>query len=386
MRLFVLSLWIIFVNCNVGKVVAQSEKDLVRTLREDSVAYFKNYGDNYFPKEAWRTDAPEDQGLDQGKLWDFMGKIRKGEILRPITSLVIVRNGYLIVNERFGEYEDSRPHTLQSVTKSITGTLVGVAIQQGFIQGLDQKILDFFPEYQTIENDESAKRALNLQHALNMRTGQAWTGERHLGPLNKYKGDKMKYVLDYDMELAPGKKWYYNSGIAILMGGLLQNATAMDTEDFAQRFLFAPLAIKRAQWSWGHKGIPHTGGGLFLTPIDLARIGYLYLRNGCWEGQQIFPKDWIHGILTNAIPLVKKFHGSIPAGYGGMWWLLPLEKTKIENSFDILMAYGHWGQFLFVIPQYDMVIVMTQNDSATYIEELEPIKLLYSHLLPMVLN
>ncbi|WP_422081998.1 serine hydrolase domain-containing protein [Ulvibacterium sp.] len=386
MRLFVLSLWAVFVNCNVGKVLAQNEKDLVRMLREDSVAYFKNYGDNYFPKEAWRTDIPQGQGLDAGKLKGLIEKIRKGEILRPITSLVIVRNGYLIVNESFGEYEDSKPHTLQSVTKSITGTLVGVAIQQGFIQGLDQKILDFFPEYQTVRNDDSVKRAMNLQHALNMRTGQAWTGERHLGPLNKYKGDKMKYVLDYEMESTPGKKWYYNSGIAILMGGLLQNATAMGTEDFAQQFLFGPLAIKSAQWSWGHRGIPHTGGGLFLTPGDLARIGYLYLRNGCWEGQQIFLENWINGILVNAVPLVKKFHGSIPAGYGGMWWLLPLERTKVKNTFDILMAYGHWGQFLLVIPQYDMVIVMTQNDSATYREELEPIKLLYGHLLPMVLN
>ncbi|RKN79295.1 serine hydrolase domain-containing protein [Ulvibacterium marinum] len=384
MRFLVLFLWVVFVSSKADRVIAQNEKDWIRAPREDLVAYFKNYGDNYFPKEAWRTDTPQSQGLDGGKLQDLVRKIRNNRILRPITSLVIVKNGYLVVNERFGEYEVSKPHTLQSVTKSITSTLVGVAIQQGFIQGLDQKILDFFPEYQTVENDESAKRAMNLQNALNMRTGQAWTGERHLGPLNQYKGDRMKYVLDYEMELAPGKKWHYNSGIAILVGGLLQNATGMDTKDFAQQFLFGPLSIKSAQWSWGHKGIPHTGGGLFLTPIDLARIGYLYLRNGCWEGQQIFPEDWIHGILTNAVPLVKKFHGGIPAGYGGMWWLLPLEKTKTKNSFDILMAYGHWGQFLFVIPQYDMVIVMTQNDSATYSEEIGPIKLLYSHLLPMV--
>ncbi|WP_425235657.1 serine hydrolase domain-containing protein [Ulvibacterium sp.] len=390
MRFLVLSLWIIYVSSHADTIIAQSEKDLIRTLQEivdDGCAgHFKNYGDNYFPKEAWRTDAPESQGLNGVKLRGLIDKIGKGEILRPITSLTIVKNGYLIVNESFGGYKDSKPHTLQSVTKSITSTLIGVAIQQGFIRDLDQKILDFFPEYQNIKNNDRSKKAMNLQHALNMRTGQAWTGERHLGPLNKYKGDKMKYVLDYEMESAPGKKWYYNSGIAILMGGLLQNATGMDTEDFAQQFLFGSLAVKSAQWSWGHKGIPHTGGGLFLTPIDLARIGYLYLRNGCWEGQQIVPEDWIHGILTNAVPLVKKFHGSIPAGYGGMWWLLPLEKTKAKNSFDILMAYGHWGQFLFVIPQYDIVIVLTQNDSATYSEEIEPIELLYSHLLPMVLN
>ncbi|WP_282159735.1 serine hydrolase domain-containing protein [Ulvibacterium marinum] len=388
MRFLALFLWIMYVYSDVDIAIAQDEKNwtgiLWETADDSHARCFEDFGNDYFPKKAWRTDTPQGQGLNEEKLKDLIWKLRKGEILRPITSLVMVKNGYLVVNERFGEYEDSRPHTLQSVTKSITSTLVGVAIQQGFIQGLDQKILDFFPEYQTIENDESAKRAMNLQNALNMRTGQAWTGERHLGPLNRYKGDKMKYVLDYEMELAPGKKWHYNSGIAILMGGLLQNATGMDTEDFAQQFLFGPLAIKSAQWSWGHKGIPHTGGGLFLTPIDLARIGYLYLRNGCWEGQQIFPEDWIHGILTNAVPLVKKFHGGIPAGYGGMWWLLPQEKTKTKNSFDILMAYGHWGQFLFVIPQYDMVIVMTQNDSATYSEEIGPIKLLYSHLLPMV--
>ncbi len=388
MRYLILFSWVICVGSFTDRTMAQSEKGLMGIPQEidsdDYTGHFKNYKDDYFPKDAWRTDTPQSQGLDEEKLKDLIGKIRKGRILRPITSLAIVKNGYLIVNKKFGEYYGLEPHTLQSVTKSITGTLIGIAIQQGFIQDLDQKILDFFPEYQNIKNNDRSKKAMDLRHALNMRTGQAWTGERHLSPLNTYKGDKMKYVLDYEMETAPGKKWYYNSGIAILMGGLLQNATGMNTKDFAQQFLFTPLNIKSAQWSWGHRGIPHTGGGLFLNPGDLARIGYLYLKNGSWEGQQIFPEDWIHGLLTNAVPFVKKFHGSIHAGYGGMWWLLPFEKAKTKNTFAILMSYGHWGQFLFVVPKYDMVIVMTQNDSATYSEEIEPVSLFYSHLLPTV--
>ena len=302
---------------------------------------------SYFPKESWRTDSPENQGLDEKKIQSFIGQLRTGKIQRPISSFLVVKNGYLIVEEFFGRHNSGQAHTMQSVTKSITSTLVGVAIQNGHIDNLDQAVISFFPEYDQINNLDKRKKKMNLRHALTMQTGQAWTGESHLGALNSYSGDKMKYVLDYKMETDPGKKWYYNSGIAILLGGLLQNATGMNTEEFAQEYLFKPLGIEGAYWQWGHRGIPHTGGGLFLKPSDMARIGYLYLRDGCWDGEQILPEGWVAEATTRHVDYAETI-ADIPAGYGYMWWIVPgLEK----NQDDISMAYGHWGQFIFIIPR-----------------------------------
>ena len=340
---------------------------------------------DYFPREAWRTAAPGQQGMDAKGLTEFIALLRAGDLQKPISSFAIVKNGYLIVDETFDGYSGTRPHTLQSVTKSITSTLVGAALQNGFIKRLDQKVLFFFPEYERIDHLDEHKKAMTLEHALTMRTGQAWTGERHLGPLNRYQGDKMKYVLDYPMETRPGKKWYYNSGIAILLGGLLQNATGMSTQDFAQRYLFDPLHIGDAQWRWGHKGIPHTGGGLYLKPHDMAKIGYLYLRNGRWGDKQLLPKWWVKRATERHVPDTEDIAGISRISYGYLWWLMDMDKkSKSTAPPEIYMAYGHWGQFIFVVPKHDMVVVFTNDSSASYSDEIRPISLLYDYVLPAV--
>lgn len=340
---------------------------------------------DYYPAAHWREASPQSQGLNEHKLDKFVQQLEAGQLQGPITSFLMVKNGYLVINKTFGQYDGSQAHTLQSVTKSITSTLVGLAIQNGFIENMEQKVLHFFPEYQDIKYLNTYKKEMNLHHALTMRTGQAWTGERHLGALNRFSGDKMKYVLDYKMETQAGKKWYYNSGIAILMGGLLQNATGQNTIDFAQTYLFDPLQITSADWKWSHKGIPHTGGGLFLSPTDLAKIGYLYLRNGKWKDQQLLPKWWVKQATSRHVPHTQKIEGISKIGYGYMWWLLPLDKKNTNNDPAVIyMAYGHWGQFIFVIPQHDVVVVFTNDDSATYSEETRPISLLYQYVLPSI--
>ncbi len=337
----------------------------------------------YFPGSSWRTGKPSEQGLDESPIRNYASHVKNGRLQPTLTSLLIIKNGYLVFEEYFGDYDGSQPHTLQSVTKSISSTLVGAAIQQGFIKSIDQSILSFFPEYDNVSNMNEHKQAMTLHHALTMRTGQDWTGESHLHPLNRYSGDKMKYVLDYKMETSPGKKWYYNSGIAILLGGLLQNATRMDTRDFAKQYLFDPIGATSAKWSWSHRGIPHTGGGLYLKPIDMARIGYLYLNDGRWNNNQIIPSWWVKEAFTRHVPHADDISGVRSIGYGYMWWVLPFEKKDTNSQkADIFMAYGHWGQFIFVIPAHNAVVVMTNNNSATYYDEIRPISQLYQYILP----
>ena len=341
---------------------------------------------DYFPKQTWRAASAQSQGLDQKQLEQFIKSLREDKLLKPVSSFLIIKNGYLVINEAFGSYNLNRPHTLQSVTKSIASTLIGVAIQQGYIENLDQAVLSFFPEYSNIKNLNDAKQSMNLRHALTMRTGHAWTGESHLGALNRFSGDKMKYVLDYEMEADPGKKWYYHSGIAILLGGLIQNVTKQSTIDFAKIYLFDPLNITSADWGWSHRGIPHTGGGLYLKPSDMARIGYLYLRNGNWEGKQILPAWWVKEASKRHVSYTETI-SNIKMSYGLMWWLLPLDKSNnTAEQAEILMAYGHWGQFIFIIPKYDMLVIWTNDSSATYADEIKPISLFYDYILPNVIK
>jgi len=331
------------------------------------------HSQHYFPQENWRTATPSSQGLNQQGIQKFIADLQAGEVLPPVSSFTVVKNGYMVVNENFGGYNGTRAHTLQSVTKSITSTIIGAAIQQGLIQNVDQKIVSFFPEYASLKNDDAHKQSMTLKHALIMQTGQAWTGERHLGKLNSFSEDKMKYVLDYPMEGKPGQQWYYNSGIAILLGGLIQNSTKMSTQEFAQQHLFQPLGITSARWSWSHRGIPHTGGGLFLNPSDMARIGYLYLCKGKWEGQQILPAAWVRQAFTAHSGVVDTFHG-FKSRYGYMWWIF----EERDNP------YGHWGQFIFVIPKANMVVTFTNHSTASYAQELKPIELFFKRVLPLV--
>ena len=296
-----------------------------------------------------------------------------------------MKNGYLIVADEYQDKTIDDEQTLQSVTKSIASTFIGVAIQNGFIENTDQKILDFFPEYESIDNLDENKKAMTLHHALTMRTGQAWTGESHLDGLNRFRGDRMKYVLDYQMEMEPGKKWYYNSGIAVLLGGLLENATDMDLQVFSKRYLFEPMGIKSDRWMSNHNGIPHTGGGLYLSPVDMAKIGYLYLKKGRWKDRQLLPESYINVATTIHVPETEHLSGVKKIGYGYLWWLLPDDKNDTSyNVPSIYMAIGHWGQYIFVIPKHDMVVVFTNDWTATYEDENRPISFMYEYVIPSI--
>ncbi len=335
----------------------------------------------YWPAEDWRTASPEQHNLNKDKLTALVNKIHQENAYKDIHSLLIVKDGYLILEEYFTSYDKDDIHTLQSVTKSIASTLVGCALQHGFIKSLDQPVISFFPEYQSFDNLTEDKKAITLQHALTMQTGMAWFGESHLGALNRYQGDKMKFVLDYKMDRPPGEKWYYNSGIAVLLGGLLKNATGMRTQDFADKYLFAPLGIKASRWS-SHRDIPHTGGGLYLKPRDMAKIGYLYLKDGVWQGKRILPEGWVAEATKRHVPIASK-RNEYTAGYGYMWWILPFERHNMEKTDrqDIYTAYGYMGQFIFVIPELNMVAVFT-GGSTRWPGEIQPFDLLYAFILP----
>ena len=340
----------------------------------------------YYPGAEWRQGTPKSQKLDSAKLAALVEKLRSGEIA-DIDSLLIVRNGYLVVEEYFNGSSAEHVHTLQSDSKSVTSLLVGIALKQGYLRSLDQRVLDFFPDYAPFRNLDQRKEAMTRRDLITMRGGFDWSEANYstspLAQLNTCRCDWLRFVLDWPMWEAPGERWEYNSGGVILLGGALVRATGQPIHQFAREQLFTPLGIQGAFWYVGlPDNLAHTGGGLNMRASDMARIGYLLLKKGKWAGQQIVSEAWLKE-STQHWTQPSWTLGGYPADYGYLWWLLPVNKPGKPSQPDIYTAAGSRDQWIFVIPRYEMVVVVTGNTSSTFAE---PVDFLYRDILPAVLK
>jgi len=296
----------------------------------------------YWPTKGWRTSTPEEQGMDSQKLAQMLDTIQQQGL--DLHSLLVIRNGYLVSETYFDHYQPDTRHELYSCTKSFISTLVGIALDQGFIDRTDHRILDYFSKH-TFDNLNEEKEAMTLEDVLTMRSGLDWEeGDPIYGAMYR-SPDWVEFVLDEPMALAPGDGFNYCSGCTHLLSAILQQTTGMNTRDFAEQTLFEPLGIKNAKWDTDSNGIPIGGWGLQITPRDMAKLGYLYLREGKWDGQQIVSAGWVE----NATQKHTATDGDM--GYGYQWWTYP--------SLEAYTALGRDGQTIFVIPGSDLVIVTT---------------------------
>ncbi len=280
---------------------------------------------------------------------------------------------------------------MYSATKSVTSALIGIAIEQGKIKGVDQKVLGFFPEYTTIANLDTHKQSLTLKHILTMSAGLPWnegsvpivTPEGTLNPANAVyqmaqSADWIKYVLDLLPDSEPGTTWVYNSGISHVLSGILKNATGLSAEAFAEKNLFKPLGITAWEWKADPNGLSNTGGakgGLFLRPIDMALFGYLYLNKGSFKGKQLIPAQWV-------IDSTSRHMEAFAADYGYQWWVRSDMYLESTDPLSLFYAYGFGGQCIFVVPAMDMVVVTTgQNEQS---KGQESIDLFLNSILPAV--
>ena len=297
---------------------------------------------SYWPTKDWRTSSLEAQGLDSQKLREMLAAIEEQHL--GLHSLLIIRNGYLVSENYFGAYQPDTQHELYSVTKSFVATLIGIALDNGYIAGMDQRIVDFFPE-RTFANLDQRKAVMTLDDTLTMRTGLAWQEGDPAYRALYMSPDWVKYVLDEPMSAAPGTQFNYCSGCSHLLSAIVQEATDRNPRDFAEQYLFKPLGITNYRWDVDSEGTPIGGWGLQLTPRDMAKLGYLYLRHGQWEDQQIVSAEWV----KNATREHTATDGTL--GYGYQWWTYPL--------LAAYTALGRGGQTIFVIPELDLIIVTT---------------------------
>jgi len=299
---------------------------------------------DYWPTKEWRSSTPEQQGVDSVQLAKALTAIKQHDV--RIHSLLLVRNGYVILDAYFFPFEKDNLHDLASVTKSVTSTLVGIAIDQHKVRSVNESVADIFPR-RTIANGDERKAKLTLESLLTMTSGLDCHPDENELTLHQMMNsrDWLQFMLDLPMTAEPGQNFVYCSGGMHLLSGVISETTKMSALAFARSSLFEPLGIHDAVWPVDPNGINHGWGDLHLHPRDMAKLGYLWLNHGRWDGKQIVSADWV----TNSTRV--HAHTSSNSDYGYGWWVRPKDK--------LYEAVGRGGQRITVLPELNLVAVMT---------------------------
>jgi CubicO group peptidase (beta-lactamase class C family) len=340
-----------------------------------------------WPTHGWKKDKPSAVGLDQKALSSFDADLKSGKY-ELVDSSALFRCGKLVFESKYphdygqiygkeakvkgplnarltGPYNYFDPawhpyyhgtdmHTMQSVTKTVSAVILGAAIRRGdFKASLDTPLLHYF-DLAKVKNVDERKKRITLRHVLTMTTGMEWIENvayddpRNEANLMEASEDWVQYVIDHPMVSEPGAVFNYSSGTSELLAYIFQKETGQDIEKYGEKYLFTPLGMKH-HWKRSPMGVVDTEGGLFLNSTDLAKIGYLYLHDGMWDGKQIVSKEWVRQSVT---PFIDAEEGM---KYGFKWWLLPQK----DGAGFVWMALGFGGQRLMVFPEKDLLAVFT---------------------------
>jgi CubicO group peptidase (beta-lactamase class C family) len=291
---------------------------------------------------AWQAASPESQGIDSHTLAEMFQAIEQEDI--DLDSLLILHNGSTVLEAYFYPYSMDRKHVMFSITKSVMATLIGIAIDQGYIRSIDQRIVDLLPQI-SLPNPDPRKEKITLEDVLTMTSGLGWEETDRTFAQLYAQYDWLGYVLGKEMVVDPGSRFSYCSGCSHILSAVLLETTGMNPLDFARENLFAPLGITDVRWETDREGLPIGGWGLELTTRDMAKLGILYLERGSWNGQQIVPAEWIDAAVEYKVDA-----GGL-VGYGYQWWIYP--------EYNAYSAFGRGGQTVFVIPVEGLVIATT---------------------------
>ncbi|MHA1477905.1 MAG: serine hydrolase domain-containing protein [Promethearchaeota archaeon] len=319
--------------------------------------------------EYWSTIHPELVQMDSSSLDNMINDVESNDY--SVYSIVIIKNGFLVKEWYQRPFNKDSIFRVFSVSKSVTSALIGIALDKGYINNLDEFVLDYFPDYD-IANPSPQKDAMTILHLLTMTTGFDWPEyypyADPMNPYNTWKAseDHVGFVLNRTMIAPPGTTFNYNTGASHLLSAIIQRATNMSTVDFADKYLFGPLSIEESFWVEDPQGVAGGGDNLYLRPRDMAKIGYLFLNEGNWEGQQIISENWVR---TSTSALID--WGWV-LDYGYQWW--------IAAADGLYRALGYGGQQINVFHTQDLIVVFTgmnlDFDFASY--------LIYNYILPAV--
>jgi len=269
---------------------------------------------------------------------------------KGLHSLLVVRNGCLLVEAYWPPHHRDRKHYLNSATKAVLSALVGIAVHDGKLRE-DDLVVSYFPEYVSADGDPR-KRRIRIEHLLTMSSGIFWpqSASENASDQMGRSSDWVRFILDRPMAAEPGSVANYSNGDSHLLSAILQTATGVTALEFARKHLFDPLGISDVAWDADPQGRSIGSAALQMRPVDMAKLGSLYLTSGEFEGRRILDREWVEKSLSAHVKMPTR---GGPAEYGYYWWLYP-ERKLVE-------AWGGAGQRIGVFRDLGLVVVMTSD-------------------------
>lgn len=325
--------------------------------------------------DGFAVGSVRDTDLDSARIDTMVRRLVAGAY-PDVHSVLIVKDGRLVVEEYFYEYDREALHQLRSATKSFVSALVGIAIDQGLIAGVETPVLPYFEEeYGPIEHLTDAKRRITVGDVLSNRSGLACDDWNPESPGNEGKmvqsGDWVAFALNLPMATEPGTVARYCSAGTKILGRLVEKASGMPLETFAERHLFDPLGIEEYEWRFDpDSSSSETFTQMYLRPRDMAKFGVLFLNGGRWKGRQVISEEWVETSTAR--------HATVgDTAYGYLWWR-PYLNVSGGRHYAIA-AQGNGGQEIYLWPDLDMVVVLTGGN---YNRSSHTNRLFIDHILP----
>lgn len=326
-------------------------------------------------EDGWQVADAAQKGFDAARLCAAVRAFRASP--RNLHGLVVERGGalvaegyragpdvpWLLVVPRQVAFGPGTLHDVRSISKSVVSLLWGIAQAEAALPSVQTPVLDLFPDLADLRG--KGHERITVEDLLAMRSGLAWSEAGRYGSFGNdenalaWRGDIPRYVLDRPLAAAPASQFNYNGGHTAVLAQVIEQRTGTRLEDYARRKLFEPLGI--AQWQWGTdlRGRARAYAGLRLRPRDLARIGRLVLAGGTWQGRQLVPAAWLQASFVPRVPPMDPRLG--PGGnYGYQWWLGTIHAG--DRSFGYRAGVGNGGQRLFMVPELDLVVVLTAGE------------------------
>jgi len=308
----------------------------------------------------WEVSTPEDQGLDP----TLVAKLfYEAEEIETLSGLLVVKNGYLIAEGYFNEGFMDQVSGRASATMSFTAALVGIALQRGCLESVDQKMMDFFPDYAE-EIQDPRKRQITIRQLLQMRAGfpdEEYTSDLFERMFFHGNWEFLSHLVDFPLASDPDAGFHYSNLTSHLLGVIVARACGQDLGELAQEFLFSPMGAELRGWQVDDDGYRWGFGEIYVSARDMARFGQLFLDGGIYDGKEIIDPGWIEESFQRYSEGIARggwlpWYGSFrDRGYGYQWW------SSRAGDHYFTYASGHGGNYIILLPELRMVIVTTAD-------------------------
>lgn len=310
------------------------------------------------PEEGINFEIPEGQPEDFGFDPDEFAKVdSRAALMSRLHSLLIIRRDTLLFENYYNGFAETGYSNLKSSSKSILNLLVGIAIEEGYINSIDETLFEYVPEIFQDDMD-SRKKEITIEQLMTMTSGLESTSLSNYSAWTN-SDNWLKYAIELPQEADPGTWYEYSTGDSHLLSAILTNATGMSSLEFAQKYLYEPMDIKVTRWDTDPQGYNEGGNNVYAKPYDLAKIGIMVKNGGIYKGKRIVSQEWINESIAYQVKPQGISRPFEIEGYGYLWWLVK------ANEYSTYSAIGHGGQYMMTIPDLDIIIVLTSLSQGT---------------------